>query len=120
MMYYLFNKNGEQAGFVDLEEQPILSTTDKPEEGQIFNFHTKRWYTKPVFAIAREEINKQIKVKAGEIITAKYSIVWQLNHPRIDENYKAEYEWIDNIRNLSNEVEANNLTVEEFERLVNE
>lgn len=120
MMYYLFNKKGEQAGFADLEEQPILSTTDKPEEGQTFNFHTNRWYTKPVFAINREEINKQIKVKAGEIITSKYSIVWQLNHSRMDENYKAEYEWIDSVRNLSDEAEANNLTVEEFERSVNE
>ena len=38
----------------------------------------------------------------------------------MDENYKAEYEWIDSIRNLSNEAEANNLTVEEFEMSVHD
>ena len=63
---------------------------------------------------------KQIKAKAHEIITSKYSIIWQLNNPRGVEEYKEAYVWIDSIRSLSNEAEANNLTLEEFDRLVNE
>lgn len=65
-----------------------------------------------------KEIEKQrvlsIKSKAGEIIINRYSIVWQLNHPRIDETYKAEYEWIDKIREISNKAELEGTAMEDI------
>lgn len=58
-----------------------------------------------------EEVNAAriigIKSKAGEIIQSKYSIIWQLNHPRGDANYIEQYAWIDRIRDISNEAEIN-------------
>lgn len=56
-----------------------------------------------------------IKSRAEELITAKYSIIWQLNHPRSSNEYIKEYEWIDNIRKISNEAEANNLELDEID-----
>ena len=58
---------------------------------------------------------EQIKAKAKEIITSKYSIIWQLNHPRSFDEYIKDYEWIDNIRKISNEAEANNLELDEID-----
>ncbi len=48
-----------------------------------------------------------IKSEAGSIIRNRYSIEWQLNHPRVDATYAEQYEWIDRIRAISNEAEAN-------------
>ena len=48
-----------------------------------------------------------IKAEAGSIIRNRYSIEWQLNHPRVDEAYAEQYEWIDRIRAISNEAEEN-------------
>lgn len=48
-----------------------------------------------------------IKQEAGRIIESKYNIYWQLNHPRIDEAYSEQYEWIDKIRVISNDAEIN-------------
>lgn len=66
-----------------------------------------------------EELNEQriqaIKSKASELITSKYSIVWQLNHPRTDERYINEYAWIDNIRAISNTAEANGTNLEDIQ-----
>lgn len=77
-----------------------------------------------------EEINKEIKKyidnlelnrinaikdKAGSIIDSKYSVIWQLNHPRLDAKYSKEYKWIDSIRNISNDAEANGLDVFEID-----
>jgi len=66
-----------------------------------------------------EELNEQriqaIKAKASELITSKYSIVWQLNHPRTDGRYINEYAWIDNIRAISNMAEANGTNVEDIQ-----
>ncbi len=56
-----------------------------------------------------------IKDKAGSIIDSKYSVIWQLNHPRSDAKYSKEYEWIDSIRNISNDAEANGLDVFEID-----
>lgn len=56
-----------------------------------------------------------IKAKAGEIIKNKYSIEWQLNHPRLDETYLEQYQWIDNIRKISNEAEANGTALEDID-----
>ena len=57
----------------------------------------------------------QIKAKASELITSKYSIVWQLNHPRTDIAYTADYAYIDNIRDISNEAEANGTALEDID-----
>ena len=56
---------------------------------------------------------QQIKSKAEELILARYSIIWQLNHPRVDIQYKSDYDLIDNIRRISNEAEANGTTLED-------
>lgn len=57
----------------------------------------------------------QIKSKASELILAKYSIIWQLNHPRTDIAYEADYTYIDNIRRISNESEASGIAVEDID-----
>jgi hypothetical protein len=65
-----------------------------------------------------EENNERIqaiKAKASEIITSKYSIVWQLNHPRVDIAYTKDYEWIDNIREISNKAELNGTALENID-----
>lgn len=49
----------------------------------------------------------EIKAEAGSIIKNKYSIEWQLNHPRVDSTYAEQYAWIDRIRAISNEAEIN-------------
>ena len=65
----------------------------------------------PIIERTKEEIEAErislIKSKAREIITSKYSIEWQLNHPRLDEIYIEQYKWIDRIRTISNEAELN-------------
>lgn len=48
-----------------------------------------------------------IKAEAGAIIKSRYSIEWQLNHPRVDSTYAEQYDWIDRIRAISNEAEIN-------------
>ena len=65
-----------------------------------------------------EELDTQridkIKAKASELILAKYSIIWQLNHPRTDVAYASDYAYIDNIRDISNEAEANGTSLEDI------
>lgn len=58
-----------------------------------------------------EQRIQAIKSKASELITSKYSIVWQLNHPRTDSIYDNDYAWIDSIRTISNIAEANGTNV---------
>lgn len=62
-----------------------------------------------------EERIASIKAKAEELITAKYSIIWQLNHPRLDETYKDDYAYIDGIRDISNEAEANGTALDDID-----
>ena len=57
--------------------------------------------------LADEQRIAGIKAEAGSIIRNRYSIEWQLNHPRVDEAYAEQYAWIDRIRAVSNEAEAN-------------
>lgn len=61
-----------------------------------------------------EERISQIKAKASELILSKYSIIWQLNHPRTDATYASDYAYIDNIRDISNEAEANVIALEDI------
>lgn len=62
-----------------------------------------------------EERVASIKAKASELILSKYSIIWQLNHPRTDATYASDYAYIDNIRDISNEAEANGTSVEDID-----
>jgi len=64
--------------------------------------------------LANVERIKMIKAIAAEKITARYSIIWQLNHPRADEAYKLDYEWIDAIRAVSNAAELAGTKVEDI------
>ena len=57
--------------------------------------------------LADEQRIAGIKAEAGSIIRNRYSIEWQLNHPRVDSTYAEQYAWIDRIRAISNEAEAN-------------
>jgi len=66
-----------------------------------------------VYEIEEQRVSS-IKAKAGEIIINRYSIVWQLNHPRTDETYKAEYEWIDKIREMFNKAELEGTALEDI------
>lgn len=50
-----------------------------------------------------------IKSEAGRVISEKYSIIWQLNHPRLSGKYIDEYTWIDNIREISNKAEVDGI-----------
>lgn len=62
-----------------------------------------------------EQRIQAIKSKTSELITSKYSIVWQLNHPRTDSTYDNDYAWIDSIRAISNIAEANGTKVEDIQ-----
>lgn len=82
----------------------------------------KQWLSEgniPEPEFTEEELNKQriqmIKSKASELITSKYSIAWQLNHPRTDTRYIDDYAWIDNIRAISNTAEADGTNVEDIQ-----
>jgi hypothetical protein len=67
------------------------------------------------YPYGRDDIDIAIKAKTSEIITSKYSIVWQLNHPRVDIAYTKDYEWIDNIREISNKAELNGTALENID-----
>ncbi|MFW2597741.1 hypothetical protein ACN9JZ_03375 [Aliarcobacter butzleri] len=57
----------------------------------------------------------KIKAEAEKIITSKYSIIWQLNHPRGLPEYKEVYDYIDAIRDISNKAEEDGLNVDEID-----
>ena len=71
----------------------------------------------PEFTIEQLDAQRidKIKAKASELILAKYSIIWQLNHPRTDVTYANDYAYIDNIRDISNEAEANGTALEDID-----
>lgn len=96
-----------QDGFIEVEDNICCGMI---EQGITF--------VNPVFEKTPEEIEveriQSIKQRAGEIIKSKYSIEWQLNHPRLDETYISQYDWIDNIRNISNEAESNGTALEDI------
>lgn len=81
----------------------------------------KEWLktNEPESEFTPEQLDAQrisrIKAKASELILAKYSIIWQLNHPRTDVAYAADYAYIDGIRNISNEAEANGTALEDID-----
>lgn len=81
-------------------------------DGKNISFQKVEWKTPEEIEVERIQ---SIKAKAGEIIKSKYSIEWQLNHPRLDETCVNEYEWIDNIRRISNEAESNGTALEDID-----
>lgn len=105
---------------------PAYATLIKPlddKENFTQKFDGEKWNYVPLEDIEKELNVKEdfenlriskIKAKAGEIIINRYSIVWQLNHPRTDETYKAEYEWIDKIREISNKAELEGTAMEDI------
>lgn len=124
-MYINYDKNGKILGYYESHQENDFCTKLTYEqyiESQRFNkivikedkisFEKVDWRTEEEINI--ERINK-IKQKAGEIIKSKYSIVWQLNHPRLDTTYINEYAWLDNIRKISNEAELNGIALEDID-----
>lgn len=82
----------------------------------------KQWLSEgniPEPEFTDEELNQQriasIKAKSGQIINFKYDIYWQLNHPRLDVSYANQYEWIDNIRAISNKAELEGTALEDID-----
>lgn len=123
MKYYInFTEQGRILGFVkgdtDLNIEVLNS---KWVEGQSYNkiiidgenitFEKVDWRT--VEDTEKERISS-IKAKAEQLITAKYSIIWQLNHPRLDESYKDDYAYIDRIRDISNLAETKGTKLEDI------
>ena len=108
----VYNKETKEESKIDyLGKIKDDVTTLKPEQFDIWE--VDKWVedtvTKEKYRIS------QIKVKASELITSKYPIVWQLNHPRTDVTYAADYAYIDGIRDISNEAEANGTALEDID-----
>ena len=84
-----------------------------PKQFDEWDYAQNKW----VENIEKKETQRiqEIKSKANEIILAMYSIIWQLNHPRVDIQYKSNYDFIDNIRRISNEAEANGTALEDID-----
>lgn len=83
-----------------------------PKQFDEWDYTQNKW----IENIEKKETHRiqQIKAKAEELILARYSIIWQLNHPRVDIQYKDAYDFIDNIRRISNEAEANGTALEDI------
>ena len=108
----VYNKETKEESKIDyLGKIQEDVTTSKPE--QFDAWEVDKWVENTV---AKNEYRiSKIKAKASELITSKYSIVWQLNHPRTDIAYAVEYAYIDGIRNISNEAEANGTALEDID-----
>ena len=83
-----------------------------PKQFDEWDYSQNKWVEDKVKA--NEFRINQIKAKANELILARYSIIWQLNHPRVDVQYKNAYDFIDNIRRISNEAETNGTALEDI------
>ena len=128
----IFNENEQKWEYVEDNRNKTVYVKDTKQElkvdylGKIKDEHTllipkqfDEWeYTqnKWIENIEKKETQRiqEIKFKAEELILARYSIIWQLNHPRVDIQYKSDYDFIDNIRRISNEAEANNTALEDI------
>lgn len=117
MIIYYYDNNGRYTGSGSSYTVGENSTELKPNKPTDI-FVDGKWipYIEP--ERTEEEIESQrimsIKAKAQEIILTRYSIVWQLNHPRVDITYFSEYAWIDNIRAISNKAEADGIALEDI------
>lgn len=94
----------EQEGFIKVGDDVVCGMI---KEGDTF--------VNPIIIISENDRISLIKAKAGELILANYSIIWQLNHQRGVEAYSEDYDWIDKIREISNEAEANGTVFEDID-----
>ena len=109
----VYNKETKQELKVDyLGEIKDEHTLLVPKQFDEWDYTQNKW----IENIEKKETHRiqQIKSKAEELILARYSIIWQLNHPRVDVQYKSDYDFIDNIRRISNEAEANGTALEDI------
>lgn len=83
-----------------------------PKQFDEWDYTKNKW----VENIEKKETQRiqEIKSKAAELILARYSIIWQLNHTRVDIQYKSDYDFIDNIRRISNEAETNGTALDDI------
>ena len=107
-MYY---KNKENQPYFEpaqsiIEREGLVKITKEEFEQIVYEINNP--------PLTEEQRIQQIKAKANELILARYSIIWQLNHPRVDAQYKSDYDFIDNIRRISNEAEANGTALEDI------
>lgn len=124
IQYYInYTKEGQILGFTKGDtDLNIEVSNDEWVEGQSYNkiiidgdnisFEKVDWRTPKEI---EEQRISSIKSKAEQLITSKYSIIWQLNHPRLDEAYKDDYAYIDRIRDISNEAETNRTALEDID-----
>ena len=110
-----FNGREQPEDWIEIEEFIEIAKLNgnQPNSYSVWNEDTKSW----IEDIEKKETQRiqQIKAKAEELILARYSIIWQLNHPRVDTQYKSDYAFIDNIRIISNEAEANGTALEDID-----
>ena len=110
-------------GFVfdNNNNKSITNLGKKPNDYSEFNWQTKQWDTLADWLDkAKADAVKQINQAASQKILSKYPIYKQLNLARTDEA-QVMYDWIDNIRNLSNIANANietSTTLEQINSIV--
>lgn len=98
----LFNQRCTEFG-VELSDDNLSILTEQKSKRKVLTSEE----LVEIARLAEEQRIASIKAEAGSIIKSRYSIEWQLNHPRVDATYAEQYEWIDRIRAISNEAEAN-------------
>ena len=110
-----FNGREQPKRWNEIEE--FLDTaklkSNQPNSYSVWNEDAKTWIEDN--GLKESQRIQAIKAKANELILTRYSIIWQLNHPRIDAQYKSDYDFIDNIRKISNEAEANGTKAEDVD-----
>lgn len=110
----VYNKETKQESKIDyLGKIKEDVTTLKPKQFDKWDYETNSWVCDKV----KKETQRiqDIKAKASELIISKYSIVWQLNHPRTDVTYASDYAYIDNIRDISNKAEVKGTALEDID-----
>lgn len=119
--YILFGNGDLYSQYIDVESAEIRDIPVKPDEYHEFNWKLKQWVAFPNYLtkIINDSI-KQVNQLASQKILSKYPIYKQLNLARTD-TAQVMYDWIDNIRNLSNIANANietSTTLEQINSIV--
>ena len=100
--FILFGEADLYTQYIDVETAEIRDIPPKPNDYSDFNWETKQWELDPDWVIkARVNSTEKINQFASQKILSKYPIYKQLNIGRTSEA-QVMYDWIDNIRNLSN------------------
>ena len=92
---------------VELSEDNLVLLAEQKAKRKVLTYEELA----EIARLAEEQRIAGIKAEAGSIIKNRYSIEWQLNHPRVDATYAEQYAWLDRIRDISNEAEANGAQV---------